>query len=614
MEMEDQYGMADLRQLMNGTRSHFPVIPQPTELFPGHRPGIAPQQQQQQQVVQQPFEMMMMGRPAGATEIMPRGPFHHHHHHQHHQFIRSESSAGTTSGAASITTVTATSAPSLSGGGGGGFELGESGGCLGMMDGGTGRWPRQETLTLLEIRSRLDSKFKEANQKGPLWDEVSRIMSEEHGYQRSGKKCREKFENLYKYYKKTKEGKAGRQDGKHYRFFRQLEALYGETSNQVSVPEAHFVGNNLRFQTLNNTTTSQANNQLEGPYQSQTNKHNCDSLSLSNSSDFDSSSSDDNDFTNAGLMMDNDSSEKMMMRRKRRSGRSWKVKIKEFIDSQMRKLMEKQEVWLEKLMKTLEQKEKERTLREEEWRKQESVRIDREHKFWAKERAWIEARDAALMEALHKLTGKEVNYKASSPECLMLAAGENNVQDEDGSETQNNVAKGDTWPESEVSRLIQLRTSMDSRFQQGGFSEEVLWEDIAAKMACLGYERSGLMCKDKWESINNYVNISKESSKKRKENSRSSSGNYFQNNNNENSATTANNNSLYNHGGGGGGAYSCDQTSDQGGQTTARLQVNDGSSPSNANVHDSCFPFLMGEGDNLWENYGLKLSKGGQSQ
>ena len=446
-------------------------------------------------------------------------------------------------------------------------------------------------------------------------------MSEEHGYQRSGKKCREKFENLYKYYKKTKEGKAGRQDGKHYRFFRQLEALYGETSNnQVSVPEAHFVSNNLRFQTLNNTPISQANNQLEGPYQSQMNKLNCDSLSLSNSSELDSSSSDDNDFGHTGLMMDNDSSEKMMMmRRKKRSGRSWKVKIKEFIDSQMRKLMEKQEAWLEKLTKTLEQKEKERTLREEEWRKQESARIDREHKFWAKERAWIEARDAALMEALHKLTGKEVNYKVSSPEGLMLAAaGENNVvQDEDGSEIQNNVAKGETWPETEVSRLIQLRTSMDSRFQQGGFSEEVLWEEIAAKMACLGYDRSGLMCKDKWESINNYVKKSNESSKKRKENSRSSSGNYFQNNNNENSATTANNNSLYNHGGGGGGggAYSCDQMSDhQGGQTTARLQVNDGSSPSNANVHDSCFPFLMGEGENLWENYALKLSKGGQNQ
>ena len=41
----------------------------------------------------------------------------------------------------------------------------------------SGRWPRQETLTLLEIRSRLDPKFKEANQKGPLWDQVSRYVS-----------------------------------------------------------------------------------------------------------------------------------------------------------------------------------------------------------------------------------------------------------------------------------------------------------------------------------------------------------------------------------------------------------------------------------------------------
>lgn len=428
-------------------------------------------------------------------------------------------------------------------------------------------------------------------------------MSDEHGYQRSGKKCREKFENLYKYYKKTKEGKAGRQDGKHYRFFRQLEALYGETSNAVSVPETHFVGNSLRFHsTSNNNLTTQANQ--EAAYHSH--KH-CDSLSLSNSSEFDTTSSEDNDLSTAGLM-ENDSSEKM--RRKRRgTGRSWKAKIKEFIDSQMRKLMEKQEEWLEKLMKTLEQKEKERTLREEEWRKEEAARIDREHNFWAKERAWIEARDAALMDALHKLTGKEV--KVSSPdEGLILAAdqihGENH--NEDGSEILNKNTKGEAWPEPEITRLLQLRTSIESRFQQGGFSEEVLWEDIATKMACMGYDRSALMCKDKWESINNYARKSKECSKKRKENSRSSCS-YYQNN--ESSS------SLYSHG----GAY-CEMNDHQQESTTARsLQLaNDhGSSPSNPNlsnaVHDTCFPFLMSDGtDNLWDNYGLKLNKGGQNQ
>lgn len=50
-------------------------------------------------------------------------------------------------------------------------------GWMGFDGGGSARWPRQETLSLLEIRSRLDSKFKETNQKGPLWDEVSRYFS-----------------------------------------------------------------------------------------------------------------------------------------------------------------------------------------------------------------------------------------------------------------------------------------------------------------------------------------------------------------------------------------------------------------------------------------------------
>lgn len=50
---------------------------------------------------------------------------------------------------------------------------GGGGGC-GLSGCSQGRWPRQETLTLLEIRSRLDFKFKEAAEKAPVWEEVSR--------------------------------------------------------------------------------------------------------------------------------------------------------------------------------------------------------------------------------------------------------------------------------------------------------------------------------------------------------------------------------------------------------------------------------------------------------
>lgn len=36
------------------------------------------------------------------------------------------------------------------------------------------RWPQQETLALLKIRSDMDVAFRDANLKAPLWEEVSR--------------------------------------------------------------------------------------------------------------------------------------------------------------------------------------------------------------------------------------------------------------------------------------------------------------------------------------------------------------------------------------------------------------------------------------------------------
>ncbi|KAK7279504.1 hypothetical protein RJT34_24557 [Clitoria ternatea] len=552
--LQHHHPQQDLRQLLNGpagpAQNNFPSMsaqPTPPELFPGHHRNLT----------QQHYEVMMFGR-----DIMPRGL---------HDFGSNDSASvtvplTTTSPPPPLFVVEAEGAPSIPG------------------DASTGRWPRQETLTLLEIRSRLDPKFKEANQKGPLWDELSRIMSEEHGYQRSGKKCREKFENLYKYYKKTKEGKAGRHDGKHYRFFRQLEALYGENSNPVSVPETKAVSNDIHFQT--------------GNYHPRI-KH-CDSLSLTNSTDFcTSSSSDDGDnhhHHHHHHSMEN--IESMEKRKKRKSRRGWKGKIIDFIDSQMRKLVEKQKEWLDKLVRTLEEKEKERMVREEEWRKQESRRLEREQQFWAKERAWIEARDSALMEALQRLTGREIIMKGTDQN--RDDEGVNNImeleiQNHSGGTTanlQNNEDGSDhnNWPESEITRLQQLRAEMETRFPQSECLEEVkYWEEVATKMAYFGYERSAFMCKEKWESIN----FPKEgNNKKRKENLRSSSCFYFKNIDDQPS--------LFNQGR---GAY-CDDINDQ------RLQQsNDGSSPSNSNVApgDACFPFLMStdQGGNLWENYAL---------
>ena len=54
------------------------------------------------------------------------------------------------------------------------------------------------------------------------------------GYNRSAKKCKEKFENVYKYHKRTKDGRTGKSEGKTYRFFDQLEAF--ETHHHSNNP------------------------------------------------------------------------------------------------------------------------------------------------------------------------------------------------------------------------------------------------------------------------------------------------------------------------------------------------------------------------------------------
>ncbi|KAK9283337.1 hypothetical protein L1049_011576 [Liquidambar formosana] len=546
MEMGDQYGLPDLTQLM-ARRTHFPAISQPTvEPFSVHRNLTPPQY----------YEAIMVGRRHTGHDVFPRG------------LVEFGTDNYTTS--TPTTTTAATSAGGLCG-----LEM-EGAGIAGG-DGGNSRWPRQETLTLLEIRSRLDSNFKEANQKGPLWDEVSRIMAEEHGFQRSGKKCREKFENLYKYYKKTKEGKAGRQDGKHYRFFRQLEALYGETSNaSASVSEINFVGNTLPYHSTNNITIDQANQ--EATLQDQ---KLCESLSFTNSSELETSSSENNDDDLSAIaFMMNHSTEKKKTTNDnnqclKRGKKSWKAKIEEFVDSHIKKLMESQEAWMEKMLKTIEHNEHERMCREEEWRKQEAARVEREYKFWANERAWVEARDTALVEALKKLTGKELKLSSSPPQELVDKIVQlDHKKNKEDSVHQIPYNSYNRWREPEISSLIQLRMSMEQRFQESGCMKDGLWDEISAKMACMGYGQSGISCKEKWENMSIYFGKTMECNKKRKETSRSS--NYFQ-------------------------------------QLLSYQPLNDEISPSNSTVgaamHDGSFRTLMDEGEHLWENYGVKLNK-----
>lgn len=103
------------------------------------------------------------------------------------------------------------------------------------------RWPKTEVYALIKLRQTLDIKYQDSGPKGPLWEEISAGMIK-LGYNRNAKRCKEKWENINKYYKKVKESNKKRpEDSKTCPYFHQLDAMYREKSNsshsQFRLPE-----------------------------------------------------------------------------------------------------------------------------------------------------------------------------------------------------------------------------------------------------------------------------------------------------------------------------------------------------------------------------------------
>jgi hypothetical protein len=99
----------------------------------------------------------------------------------------------------------------------------EGGGSLHLS---SSRWPKHEVEALIRVRTGLEGRFQEPGLKGPLWEEVSARMAAA-GYGRSAKRCKEKWENINKYFRKAKEsGKKRPAHAKTCPYFDELDRLY----------------------------------------------------------------------------------------------------------------------------------------------------------------------------------------------------------------------------------------------------------------------------------------------------------------------------------------------------------------------------------------------------
>lgn len=256
----------------------------------------------------------------------------------------------------------------------------------------------------------------------------------ELGYHRSAKKCKEKFENVYKYHKRTKEGRSGKSEGKSYKFFDQLQALENQHSSSIAAaqppptptpspqPKPLTVTITTPMQPPPQWTSSSATSpnpinvlppQVPNPMVStvmvnssypsgagvnifpSSNFQNVSSKLFSSSTSSSTASEEESDDEEYGNNENTNGSNK----RKR--------KWNEFFKRLTKEVMKKQEDLQEKFLETIERRENERMAREEAWRIQEVARINREHEILIQERTTAAAKDAAVISFLQKFSGQQ---------------------------------------------------------------------------------------------------------------------------------------------------------------------------------------------------------------
>ncbi|KAL0696112.1 hypothetical protein Bca4012_063292 [Brassica carinata] len=436
-----------------------------------------------------------------------------------------------------------------------GGGLGGGGGSSSSSSGN--RWPREETLALLRIRSEMDSTFRDATLKAPLWEHVSRKLLE-LGYKRSAKKCKEKFENVQKYYKRTKETRGGRHEGKAYKFFSQLEALNTTppsssldatplsvanpiqpppSSSQFPVfPLPQTQPHSVSF-TPNVAPPPPAPATAPAPMGPTFPGVTFSSHSSSTASGMGSDDEDDED------IMDVDQAGPSSRKRKR--GNRGGGKMMELFEGLVRQVMQKQSAMQRSFLEALEKREQERLDREEAWKRQEMSRLAREHEIMAQERAASASRDAAIISLIQKITGHTIQLPPSfspqppppppaakrpssqpvEPPQLqpIMAIPQQQVlpppppqppQQEVMMSSDQSSPSSSRWPKAEILALINLRSGMEPRYQDN-VPKGLLWEEISSSMKRMGYNRNAKRCKEKWENINKYYKKVKESNKER---------------------------------------------------------------------------------------------------
>ncbi|XP_010259125.1 PREDICTED: trihelix transcription factor GTL2-like [Nelumbo nucifera] len=272
-------------------------------------------------------------------------------------------------------------------------------------------WREEEILALLRARSTIETGFSDF-----IWEHVSRKLAEV-GFRRSPDKCKEKFEEMSRFCGSSNNNNSYT---KNYRSFSELEAVYEGENPKTSAEKQVEITNEGGGKVTLNLEDNSGNESLVNP------------------------------------PVENKYVVKKSKVKKRKRHHKLEL-MKNFCEEIVNKIMAQQEELQNKLLQDMERREEERFAREEAWRKQEMIRINREIETRQHEQEVARDREATIIELLQNLTsiGPSQNLGFS-------------VQNEDLLQTTNNKQNRLTSPSSSPA---QKPTSLSDTFSQFNLKE-----------------------------------------------------------------------------------------------------------------------------------------------
>lgn len=212
---------------------------------------------------------------------------------------------------------------------------------------------------------------------------------------------------------------------------------------------------------------------------------------------------------------ENSIGEEKLAHEKKKRKRKMKEKLSSmfgFFEGLVKQVMDHQDGLHRKFVEVVQRVDREKSEREEAWRREETAKYNREAIAKAHEQVIALSREASIISHLERITGQSINLPPRQTALLLMQPDQ--VITKGPTKERKSDMISSRWPKAEVEALIQVRGWLESRFLEPGLKGP-LWEEVSALMASMGYPRSAKRCKEKWENINKYFRKTKESGKKR---------------------------------------------------------------------------------------------------